>query len=432
MAHEVFISYNTKMKNIADRIVSTLESNDIKCWYAPRDVIGDYATSICDAVERAKIFVVLLDTNGSKSPHVLNEVEMAYKRIIQDDADLTILPFKLDKDELSKAMQYYIQRMHWIDASNDNIDDAIKELLSKVKVILKPYRNEAPKKRIANPIYEQTSDNERNRLKVQQFFLHQFDGDIYKKAFEEIGLPNILDIGTDDGQFILDAIKDAGDYSHLLGLDYNEKSVERANAKNANEKNAFLLVDVEKDDLDAIIDDYLIKNNLLGFDIINISMVLMHLSEPEKLLKRIRKYLNKGGFIIIKEVDDHLKLAFPDPQGLFEKAKELSIAYPYGGYRLSGRQIPHLLHKCGYKDTKLVKVGIDSLGLDYDEMDSLFEMCFGYFKEDYELFVENGSNDKKALEIACWFNEHYQELEDAFHEDGFFYMFGIVLYIARR
>ena len=44
MEHDVFISYNTRMKNVADQIVSTLEANGIKCWYAPRDVMGDYAT----------------------------------------------------------------------------------------------------------------------------------------------------------------------------------------------------------------------------------------------------------------------------------------------------------------------------------------------------------------------------------------------------
>ena len=36
--HDVFISYSSKNKNIADAIVADLEQNNIKCWYAPRDI----------------------------------------------------------------------------------------------------------------------------------------------------------------------------------------------------------------------------------------------------------------------------------------------------------------------------------------------------------------------------------------------------------
>ena len=34
---DVFVSYSSKNKTVADSIVSDFEANGIKCWYAPRD-----------------------------------------------------------------------------------------------------------------------------------------------------------------------------------------------------------------------------------------------------------------------------------------------------------------------------------------------------------------------------------------------------------
>ncbi|MBP5493609.1 MAG: toll/interleukin-1 receptor domain-containing protein, partial [Lachnospiraceae bacterium] len=36
---DVFISYSSKNKNVADAIVAEFESSGIKCWYAPRDIM---------------------------------------------------------------------------------------------------------------------------------------------------------------------------------------------------------------------------------------------------------------------------------------------------------------------------------------------------------------------------------------------------------
>ena len=54
--NDVFISYVHESKSIADNICAYLENNKIRCWYAPRDVIGDYATSIVEAISNSKIF----------------------------------------------------------------------------------------------------------------------------------------------------------------------------------------------------------------------------------------------------------------------------------------------------------------------------------------------------------------------------------------
>lgn len=432
MEHEVFISYSSKMRDVADKVVHAVESTGIKCWYAPRDVTGDYATSICDALEKVKVFVVLLDANSSNSPHVLNEVEIAYKRAFDDETGLILIPFRLDKQELSKAMQYYINRIHWIDAS-DSLEDAISMLLEKLNDILKPHKAKIlDEKRMANVIYEHTTDKELKRLKLQSEFLHKFDGDIYEKTLKEYDVANILDVGTNDGSYMMDAIRNIKNVNSFLGVDINMDTIDKANKQFGTENVRFICVDAEKDNLEVILENYLKEKEITGFNVINISMVLLHLLNPEKLLKKLRKFLVKGGTILIKDVDDELELAYPDKNGYFEKAKELSISDPYGGYRLTGRQIPTFLHNSGYKEIELVKVGINTLDMDYDDKEGFFDMCFSYFEDDYELMLRENPNNKTAQAGKKWLEEHYQDLAEEFVLDDFFFSFGILLFKARR
>ena len=139
---DVFISYEHESKSIADNVVSVLESRRIRCWYAPRDVIGDYATSIVDAIESSKVLVLILSKTASDSPHVLNEVEIAYQKVIE--GNLTIVPFKIDDESMSRAMEYYIKRLHWIDATSKSLEAAIDNLYEMLADILQIERVPEP------------------------------------------------------------------------------------------------------------------------------------------------------------------------------------------------------------------------------------------------------------------------------------------------
>ena len=54
---DVFISYSSKNKEIADEIVKEFESNNIKCWYAPRDIMPgeEWVTAVTGGLESSKV-----------------------------------------------------------------------------------------------------------------------------------------------------------------------------------------------------------------------------------------------------------------------------------------------------------------------------------------------------------------------------------------
>ena len=62
MPHDVFISYASKDKAIADAVCARLEQASLKCWIAPRDILPgeEYASAIIGAIVEVKILILVL------------------------------------------------------------------------------------------------------------------------------------------------------------------------------------------------------------------------------------------------------------------------------------------------------------------------------------------------------------------------------------
>ena len=57
MAHDVFISHSAKDKVTADAVCAMLESEGVRCWIAPRDVLPsmEWSEAIIDAMFADKV-----------------------------------------------------------------------------------------------------------------------------------------------------------------------------------------------------------------------------------------------------------------------------------------------------------------------------------------------------------------------------------------
>ena len=128
MAHDVFVSYSTKDKVVADTIVSALEQNQIRCWYAPRDIqpSEDWGNAITEAIEACRVFLVIFSENANRSQRVLDEVNLA---ISQQDV---ILPFRIENLEPKGAMKLHLSSRHWLDAYEPSWETHIKQLVMTV------------------------------------------------------------------------------------------------------------------------------------------------------------------------------------------------------------------------------------------------------------------------------------------------------------
>lgn len=124
MSHDVFISYSTKDKTIADAVCAKLEESKIRAWIAPRDVPAgaNFAESIINAIDACKVFVLIWSANTNTSEHILTELNQAF------DQGITIIPFRIQDVQPTSAMRYYIGRTHWLDALTPPLEKHISAL----------------------------------------------------------------------------------------------------------------------------------------------------------------------------------------------------------------------------------------------------------------------------------------------------------------
>ncbi len=120
-----FISYSSKDKNVADNLCNKLESRGIRVWYAPRNVVGPYATAIMKGIREADYFIVIVSNNSLSSQHVLNEIDNAHSRL----PALKFKPLRLDGIDLSPEFSYYLSRQHWMDASIPPLEKRLEDFV---------------------------------------------------------------------------------------------------------------------------------------------------------------------------------------------------------------------------------------------------------------------------------------------------------------
>ena len=132
--HDVLISYSTKDKNVADAIVVDLEQHGIRCWYAPRDILpGEHwVSAIKNGIAEAQAVVLVFTEDSNASAQVMNEIAMAF------NAGKTIIPFRLSDGEMNPELEYYLSRVHWLDAVSSSVSQDIERLRMNVLAIVKP------------------------------------------------------------------------------------------------------------------------------------------------------------------------------------------------------------------------------------------------------------------------------------------------------
>ena len=134
MSHDVFVSHSSLDKPAADAVCHGLEAKGIRCWIAPRDQVAGraYGEQITAAITSAQVMVLVFSDNVNNSQSVLNEINIAV------GANVTIVPFRLAKVEFNAELNFYLGRMHWLDAFPPPIDAHIDSLVETIQRNLPP------------------------------------------------------------------------------------------------------------------------------------------------------------------------------------------------------------------------------------------------------------------------------------------------------
>ena len=117
--YKVFISHSSSEVAVADDVVTKLESNSIKCWIAPGDILAgsDYGAEISAGITNSSVFLLIFSTAANSSKHCLREVELALK------SDRVIIPFRIEECAPSGGMEYRLSTVQWIESHNGTLDE---------------------------------------------------------------------------------------------------------------------------------------------------------------------------------------------------------------------------------------------------------------------------------------------------------------------
>jgi TIR domain len=132
MAHDVFISYCTGDKPIADAVCATLEAQGTRCWIAPRDILPgtDWGEAIVDAINESKAMLLVFSSKANTSQQIKREVERAVHR------GIPLIPIRVDDAAPSKSLEYFISTPHWLDALNPPLEQHLQRVAEAVKLLL--------------------------------------------------------------------------------------------------------------------------------------------------------------------------------------------------------------------------------------------------------------------------------------------------------
>jgi len=135
--HQVFISYSREEgestisqhdRDIANRVCAALESESIRCWIAPRDIVpgDDWLNEIINAVEKSKVLVLIFSSDTDKSQWINDEVKIAL------DKKIKIIPFRIEDISPQGVLRVLKVRCQWLDAYEPPLEKHIDRLVEAV------------------------------------------------------------------------------------------------------------------------------------------------------------------------------------------------------------------------------------------------------------------------------------------------------------
>ena len=428
-----FISYHTESTiSFVEELSHELTNLGINHWYAKRDIAAgaSYAEVIPSVIQECSLVVFLLNKFSNESHQVRNEFLKAY------DLKKDILVVKIDDFKESDVFSFLRSSVQFLEVYDFNNTLKIKSIC---KELNKYFSNNIVSSDCFSPHLDRESntinfyayEQERNRLSVQRNLLTKFAKESIDQITKRYDQFSILDIGCNTGDFCLELFQHPDKRKHYVGVDKEEGAIEYAKTVHTEAPEKFYCANCEDHHgFNALLNKIEQELDIDSFDIIFLSMVLLHIKNPRAVLDVLRNHLSPNGTLIILDIDDGLNIAYPDPRSLFQKAVEICEYTSFSGYRKSGREILSYLTELDMKNIRLHKSGISTTGMSRKERDDFFNIYFWFIMDDLKQMHQNHPESTIIKADLKWMMNNYEEMQLNFKKKEFFFNLGFMLYSA--
>ena len=392
---------------------------------------GRFSAALKNAIENCTHFVLILSENSldrceSQDDWIRKEFCRA------SELNKNIIPFQMMNFKWPEKMPEGMETLSKYNAVAENHNyfeasiDKLIDMLGGRKI------HPDQEQRISNCYFSIEDKKELERMEIQRNVLASFDTPIYEETVKKYSSAVVLDVGTNTGDHIMSRLGSSPNVSKIIGIEINSDTVAKANEKySGNGLCFFYECDVEGEDFSSKLNSILDEHSISGFDIINLNLVLLHLKNPFILLKKLRRFLNPGGQIIVIDIDDGMNIANPDNEKLFAQAFDICKRDPRAGVRSTGRNIHTWLTHSGYNDICLKRCGLSTEDMNYDQKEAMFDIYFSYLPDDYRIMLET-QYDPEYEQSLQWLNANYNKLEEMFMDNSFWFHLGIMCFTATK
>ena len=152
-AYDVFISHSSRDKIISEAVCQTLEARQLRCWIAPRNILGgmDWGEAIVGGIENSRVMVLIVSANSSNSDQVAREVQLAASK------HLTILPVRIDNAPLSRSLQYFLGASQWLEATTPPLGKHLERLAGTIRVLMAEQHHGQGQPLVRSPLAQEVS-----------------------------------------------------------------------------------------------------------------------------------------------------------------------------------------------------------------------------------------------------------------------------------
>lgn len=428
MSYDFFFSYEHNDLPLVEKLVETIESYGYVCWYAPRNVSGRYAQAISEGIRYSKYFLLLVNSKSAVSEEVLNEVEMAHN-VAKKSPYGKLIPIYTEcidiDDPTYGELMYFIHRIQFVSL---NKTMTYIEMLGQIQAVYPELFKKEKQRFSSNYVVWNIEDL---RIQQQNLLMNSFDMDVYMSVFQKYSSPRILDVGCGTGDMLLDRLVNVKDLTYI-GLDKSMRQIETAINKHTSSNVHFFNVNIESNEFLNTLKEFAKQIKVEEFDVIHISMVLLHLKNPYALLTTLREFLSTKGTLLIRDIDDGINFAYPDPNNDFERIYRMCNRDEQSGYRKTGRQIYTHLVRAGYKNITLQKSGLTSIGMNTQAKDTFFQIYFPFTLQNAKVMHEKYPWNFEIKNDYEWYQKHYDEIYQRFMKEEFIFSLGFQTYTATR
>lgn len=435
MANDVFISYR-RLSNgvngvhIARSLQQELRMMGLSVFFDMETLTdGKFNEKLYAAIEESKN-VIFLMTDGSLDRCVDENdwVRKELEHVLALGVNLVLVAPTGTKIAFPDDFPEALSSMMTIEVSELNLEKLFKESVARIATRLKNIARGGDSERKNVQYLSETDTFELKRLEKEERLLYSYEKPIYDRLFAGKSHVNILDFNFLNAEASFKRLV-RKETNRVCCFGYNDYYVIESNRIYAqNEAINFYKIDVNEDDLGEKISEALRENGIDSFNFVNLSMALLDLKNPYKILKQIREFLSEDAVVYVRDIDDGVVFAYPDEYKLFAQIKELYKRDKLSGSRESARQVYNIFKRLGAKTVRLEYSGISTDQMTFRQKDMLFDTWFGFIPNDYKIMARQDPKDSDAQKGLAWIEENFDRLEEAYYSDNFLFNSGYFIY----